>query len=134
MHSLRLCNDLGMILARVPMLLRRKFVRRKHAHWVRALAILIWTSIGGINLMEALKVCLSAATADVVVPRRLSDEVASCSTTLLYGDQGTVQACANDATPNLVLIMLGSNRSILAHASTRHTVQVDGGRASLRIV
>ena len=81
--------------------------------------------------MEALVVC---TTARIVVSRSLCDEVASSSTTLLDGDQRTVQACANDATPNLVLIMLGSNRSILAHASTRHTVQVDGGRASLRIV
>ena len=84
--------------------------------------------------MEALVVRLTAATADVVVPRSLSDEVASCSTTLLYSDQGTVEACANDATPNLVLIMLGSDWSILAHACIRHTVQVDRSRATLRIV
>ena len=81
--------------------------------------------------MEALVVC---TTARIVVSRCLCDEVASCSTTLLDGDQRTVQACAYDATPNLVLIMLGSDWSILAHACIRHTVQVDRSRATLRIV
>lgn len=81
--------------------------------------------------MEALVVC---TTARIVISGCFSDEVASSSTTLLDGDQRSVQACANDATPNLVLIMLGCDWSILAHACIRHTVQVDRSRATLRIV